>query len=385
MDFTLPEELRIMQDTIRRFVQQDLDPVSQQIEEDDAIPEHIVDKMRQLGLFGMSIPEEYGGLGLSALGECVVYEEISRANAAVRIRFSTNNGIGSLGILFDGTEAQKARYLPGIAGGTQTIAFALTEPDVGSDASGIKTRAVRDGDEFIINGSKMFISNGAIADLVTVLAVTDPAKGARGGISAFVVEKGCPGFSVGKVEKKMGLRGTTTSELIFEDCRVPVANVIGGESFIGKGFQTAMRVLDKGRLTLAAASVGTAQKALELAVAYAKERVQFGRPIGQFQLIQGMLAQMAAEIYAGRQMVYRTAWEKDQGRAIRMEAAMTKLFCTEMLGRVADSALQIHGGMGYMKEFPIERIYRDSRVVRIYEGTSEIQKIVIAKELLKDG
>ncbi len=384
MDFNLPEELQIMQNTIRRFVQQEIDPVSQQIEEEDRIPDHVVATMRTLGLFGMSIPEEYGGLGLSALGECVVYEEISRANASVRIRFSTNNGIGSLGLLFDGTEEQKRKYLPGIASGDKTIAFALTEPDVGSDASGIKTRAVRDGGDFVINGNKMFISNGSIADLVTVIAVTDPEKGTRGGISAFIVEKGTPGFSVGKIEKKMGLRGATTAELLFEDCRVPAENVIGGEEFIGRGFQTAMKVLDKGRLTLAAASVGTAQKALDLAVDYARTRVQFGKPIGQFQLIQGMLAQMASEVFAGRQMVYRTAWEKDQGRPIRMEAAMTKLFCTEMLGRVADSALQIHGGMGYMKEFPIERIYRDSRVVRIYEGTSEIQKLVIARELLKE-
>ncbi len=384
MDFNLPEELQIMQNTIRRFVQQEIDPVSQQIEEEDRIPDHVVATMRALGLFGMSIPEKYGGLGLSALGECVVYEEISRTNASVRIRFSTNNGIGSLGLLFDGTEEQKRKYLPGIASGDKTIAFALTEPDVGSDASGIKTRAVRDGGDFVINGNKMFISNGSIADLVTVIAVTDPEKGTRGGISAFIVEKGTPGFSVGKIEKKMGLRGAATAELLFEDCRVPAENVIGGEEFIGRGFQTAMKVLDKGRLTLAAASVGTAQKALDLAVDYARTRVQFGKPIGQFQLIQGMLAQMASEVFAGRQMVYRTAWEKDQGRPIRMEAAMTKLFCTEMLGRVADSALQIHGGMGYMKEFPIERIYRDSRVVRIYEGTSEIQKLVIARELLKE-
>lgn len=384
MDFHLPEELQIMQTTIRRFIRQDVDPISQQIEEEDQIPEAIVDKMRELGLFGMSIPEEYGGLGLSTLGECVVYEEISKANASLRTRFSTNNGIGSLGILYDGTEQQKQQYLGDIANGKKTIAFALTEPDVGSDASAIRTSADRQGDEFIINGRKMFITNGAIADLITVIALTDPEKRARGGITAFIVEKGTPGFSVGRHEKKMGLRGSTTTELMFDDCHVPASNIIGGEAMIGKGFKTAMRVLDKGRLTLAAASVGMAQKALELAVSYAKERVQFGRPIGHFQLIQGMLAQMASEVFAGRQMVYRTAWEKDQGNQIRMEAAMTKLFCTEMLGRVADLSLQVHGGMGYMKEFPIERIYRDGRVVRIYEGTSEIQKIVIARELLKD-
>ena len=384
MDFVLPEDLRLMQATIRKFVDKEIEPIATRIEEEDDVPEHLVEQLRKMGLFGMSIPEEYGGLGLSALGECVVYEEISRGNASIRTRFSTNNGIGSLGLLFDGTEEQKNRYLPGIASGEKTIAFALTEPDVGSDASAIKTTAVREGDEFVINGAKMFITNGAIADLVTVIALTDPEKRARGGITAFIVEKDRPGFSVGKLEKKMGLKGSTTSELIFEDCRVPVDNIIGGEEFIGRGFQTAMKVLDKGRLTLAAASVGMAQKALELAVGYAKQRVQFGRPIGKFQFIQGMLAQMAAEIFAGRQMVYRTAWEKDEGRSIRLEAAMTKLFCTEMLGRVADMSLQVHGGMGYMKDFAIERIYRDARVTRIYEGTSEIQKLVIAGELLRD-
>ena len=384
MDFDLPEDLRLMQAAIKKFVTQTIEPVWAQIEEEDQVPEHVVQGLREMGLFGMSIPEEYGGLGLSTLGECLVYEEISLANASVRTRFSTNNGIGSLGILYDGTPEQRERYLPGIASGEKTIAFALTEPDAGSDASAIRTSAVRDGDHFVLNGRKMFITNGAIADLVTVLAVSDPAKKARGGITAFVVEKPRPGLSVGKLEKKMGLRGSGTAELIFEDCRVPVEAVIGGEAMIGRGFQTAMRVLDKGRLTLAASAVGMARKALELAVDYAKQRVQFGRPIGQFQLIQGMLAQMATEVYAGQTMVYRAAWHKDQGRPARQEAAMAKLFCSEMLGRVCDSALQIHGGMGYMKEYAIERIYRDARVTRIYEGTSEIQKLVIARELLKD-
>ncbi|MDD5222484.1 MAG: acyl-CoA dehydrogenase family protein [bacterium] len=383
MDFTIPEEIRMMCETIKRFVEEDIDPIWQKIEEDDEVPEYIVQKMRELGIFGMCVPEAYGGLGLDTLGECLIYETIGRANTSIRTRFSTNNGIGSLGILYHGTEAQKKKYLPDIASGKKTIAFALTEPGAGSDASAIKTVAERKGDHFVINGSKMFITNGAIADLVTVMALTDPQKRARGGITAFIVEKGTRGFSVGKHEKKMGLRGSTTTELNFEDCEVPVENVIGGEARIGQGFKTAMRVLDKGRLTLAAASVGMAQKALELATQYSKDRVQFGQPICQFQLIQGMLAQMATEIFAGRQMVYRTAWEKDQGKDVTMEAAMSKLYCTEMLGRVVDTALQIHGGMGYMKEFAIERMYRDARVVRIYEGSSEIQKIVIARELLK--
>jgi len=384
MDFNIPEDLRIMQSTVRRFVEKEIEPVWYRIEEEDDIPEALIDKMREMGLFGMSIPEEYGGLGLGTLGECIVYEEISRGNASIRTRFSTNNGIGSLGILYDGTDDQKKKYLPDIAGGKKTVAFALTETDAGSDASAIKTAAVRKGNQFVINGRKMFITNGAIADLVTVMAVNDFEKGARGGIPAFIVEKGTPGFEVGKSEHKMGLRGGATNELIFTDCTVPVESVIGGESMIGFGFRTSMKVLDKGRLTLAASAVGMAQKALELSVRYAKERVQFGRPIGHFQLIQDMLSRMATNIYAGRQMVYRVAWEKDQGNGITMEAAMAKLFCTEMLGQVADMAIQVHGGMGYMKEFAVERIYRDARVTRIYEGTSEIQKLVIARELMRE-
>jgi acyl-CoA dehydrogenase len=383
MDFEIPQDLRIMQSTIRKFVEQDVEPLWQQIEEEEEVPEGIVEKMRQLGLFGMAIPEAYGGLGLSTLGECLVYEEMGRVNTAVRTRFSTNNGIGSLAIVFDGTERQKCIYLPEIASGRKIISFALTEPEAGSDAASIRTRAVRRGDRFILNGRKIFITNGSIADLVTVIALTDPERRARGGITAFLVERGTRGFSVGKEERKMGLRGSPTTELIFEDCEIPVENVIGGEAMIGRGFRSAMKVLDKGRLTLAASAVGSAQKALELARDHAKQRVQFGRPIGRFQLIQGMLAQMATEIYAARQMVYRAAWEKDQGRDVVMESAMAKLFCTEMLCRVADMALQIHGGMGYMKECEVERIYRDARVTRIYEGTSEIQRLIIARELLK--
>ncbi len=383
MDFAIPEDLRIIQHTVRRFVEKEIEPISHVIEEKDEIPEDLIEKIRNLGLFGMSIPEEYGGMGLSALGECLVYEEISRGNASVRARFSTNNGIGSLGILYDGTNSQKRKYLPDIAAGRKTVAFALTETEAGSDASAIKTSAARKGDHFVVDGRKMFITNGAVADLVTMMAVTDSAKGSRGGITAFLVEKGTPGFSVGRYENKMGLRGSATNELIFENCRIPVENVIGGEPFIGFGFATSMKVLDKGRLTLAASAVGMAQKALELSVKYAKERVQFGRVIGQFQLIQDMLARMSTQIYAGRQMCYRVAWEIDQGNRVTMEAAMAKLFCTEMLGRVADMAIQVHGGMGYIKEFAVERIYRDARVTRIYEGTSEIQKLVIARELLR--
>jgi acyl-CoA dehydrogenase len=384
MDFEMPENLRMMQDTIARFVKQDLEPISQKVEEEDQIPEDIVQQMRELGLFGLAIPEEYGGLGLGTLGECLVYEELTKTNAAFRSRIGTSNGIGSMGILFDGTEEQKQRYLPRIASGEWTSCFALSEPEAGSDAGNVKTTAERDGDYFVLNGLKHFITNGDIADIATVIALTDKDKRTRGGITAFVVEKGTPGFSVGAIDRKMGLRGSHTCELIFDNCRIPVTNVIGGEPLIGQGFKTAMSVLDKGRLTMGACALGAAQKLLEMCVAYAKERVQFGKPIAQFQSVGNMLADMATEIYAARQMLYHAAWLRDQGKKVIKEASMVKLFCTEMACRVAYNAVQIFGGSGYVQDFPIERFYRDVRLYTIYEGTSEIQRLVIARELTKD-
>ncbi len=384
MDYEIPENLRMIQETIRRFVNQDLDPISQKVEEEDHIPEEVVQKMRELGLFGLSIPEEYGGLGLGTLGECLVYEELTKTNACFRSRIGTSNGIGSMGILFDGTAEQKERYLSRIASGEWTACFALSEPEAGSDAGNVQTTAERKGDAFVLNGLKHFITNGDLADVATVIALTDRQKKTRGGITAFAVEKGTPGFSVGTIEKKMGLRGSHTCELIFDDCRVPVASVIGGEPMIGQGFKTAMRVLDKGRLTMGACALGGAQKLLDMSVAYSKERVQFGKPISTFQSVQNMLADMATEIYAARQMLYHAACLRDQGKQVVREASMVKLFCTEMACRVADRAVQIFGGMGYMKDFAVERFYRDLRLYRIYEGTSEIQRMVIARDLTKD-
>lgn len=384
MDFTIPENLRMMQETVRRFVERDLEPISRQVEDEDRIPEEAVRKMRDLGLFGLAIPEEYGGLGLGVLGECLVYQELSKTNACFRSRIGTNNGIGSQGIVIDGTEEQKQKYLPKLASGEWTACFALTEPEAGSDAAAIRTRAELQGDHWVLNGKKHFITNGDIADVATVFAVTDPQKRARGGITAFIVERTFPGYSVGTIERKMGLRGSHTAELVFEDCIVPRENVIGGEAMVGQGFKTAMKVLDKGRLTMGASAVGTAEKLLELSIDYAKQRVQFGKPIAEFQAIQFMLADMATQIYAARNMLYHAAWLRDQrGTAVVKEASMVKLFCTEMVNRVADMAVQIHGGMGYMKDYPIERFYRDVRLTRIYEGTSEIQRLVIARELLK--
>ncbi len=379
------EELQLMLDTVRRFVRQDLEPISQQVEDEDRIPEYIIDKMRELGLFGLAIPQEYGGLGLGAYGECRVYEELCRTNLSFRTRIGPNNGIGSQGIVLDGTEEQKDKYLPLLASGEWTGCFALTEPEAGSDAANIQTTAVLDGDHWVLNGRKHFITNGDIADMATVFALTDRAKRAKGGITAFIVEKTFPGFSVGTVERKMGFRGSHTAELVFDDCRVPKDNVIGGEPMVGQGFRTAMKTLDKGRLTIASTCLGAAQRLLELSLDYAKQRVQFGRPIAEFQAVQFMLADMATEIYAARQMLYHAARLRDErGTSVIKEASMAKVFCSEMAGRVADMAVQIHGGMGYMKDFPVERFFRDLRLTRIYEGTSEIQRLVIAREILRD-
>lgn len=384
MDFDIPENLRMMVDTVAKFVKQDLEPISQQVEDEDHIPEDVVQKMRELGLFGLSIPEEYGGLELGTLGECLCYEELSKTNACFRSRIGTNNGIGSQGILLDGTPQQKERYLPNLASGQWTACFALTEPEAGSDAANIQTTAELKGDHWVLNGRKHFITNGDIADVATVFAANDRQKKARGGITAFIVEKTFPGFYVGTIERKMGLRGSHTCELIFDDCRVPRENVIGGEANVGQGFKTAMKTLDKGRLTMGASALGSAQKLLDLSIAYAKQRVQFGQPIANFQAIQIKLADMATHIYAARQMLYHAAWLRDKrGSAVVKEASMVKLFCTEMANRAADMAVQIHGGMGYVRDFPVERFYRDLRLTTIYEGTSEIQRTVIAREILK--
>lgn len=385
MDFEIPENLRMMVDTVRRFVQKDLEPISKQVEEEDHIPESIIQAMRELGLFGISIPEEYGGLGIGTLGECMVYEELSKTNASFRTRIGTNNGIGSQGIVIDGTEEQKQFYLPKLASGEWTGCFALSEPEAGSDAANVQTTAELQGDYWILNGRKHFITNGSVADLATVFAANDKSKRGRGGITAFLVEKDFEGFSVGTIEKKMGLRGSHSCELLFDNCKVPRENVVGGEKMVGQGFKTAMKTLDKGRLTMGSVALGSAQKLLELCLDYTKQRVQFGKPIAEFQSIRNMLADMATQIYAGRQMLYHAAWLRDKrGTAVIKEASMVKLFCTNMANQAADMAVQIHGGMGYVKEFPVERFYRDLRLTRIYEGTDEIQRLVIAREILKD-
>ena len=381
MDFTIPEELQMLKDTVAHFVREELFPIEEKVDEEDHIPEPVVDKMRKMGLFGITIPQEYGGLGLSMVGTCLVYEEIAKASACFRTRIGTNNGIGSQGILVFGSEEQKRKFLPGIASGQKTACFALTEPNSGSDAAAMETTAVLQGDHWVLNGQKRWTTNVNAADYITVYAVTDKQKRARGGITAFVVEKGFTGVQVGPVDKKMGMRGSHTCDLILEDCRVPQENVIGK---VGDGFKVAMQVLDRGRLTMAACSVGAAQRLQDESISYAKTRRQFGQPIGSFQLIQAMLADSACEIYAGRSMMLQAAWRKDEGQNVTKDAAMAKLWCSEMVGRVADRAVQIHGGMGYMRGMAAERFYRDVRLIRIYEGTSEIQRLVVARELLKD-
>lgn len=375
------ETLNILLDSISRFVREVLVPNENLVAETDTIPPAIVAQMRELGLFGLSIPEAYGGLQLSMEEEVRVAFEIARTSPAFRSLIGTNNGIGSQGIVIDGTEAQKQHYLPKLAAGEIIGSFALTEAGSGSDAASLRTTAVRDGDFYILNGSKRYITNAPEASIFTVMARTDPTKRGASAISAFIVEKDTPGLSLGKIDRKMGQQGAHTCDVIFENCRVPAANIIGGKE--GVGFKTAMKVLDKGRLHIAAVCVGAAERMLADALAYAMERQQFGQPIAEFQLIQAMLADSKAEIYAARSMVLDAARRRDNQEDISTEASCCKLFASEMCGRVADRSVQIHGGAGYISEYAAERFYRDVRLFRIYEGTTQIQQIVIARNMIK--
>lgn len=379
MDFKVDAELEDMRKNIRHFIDHTVDPLGDQIEREDHIPEHIMKMSKEIGLFGLSIPEEYGGLGIGMVGKCVMYEEIGRTHNGYTTVIGCHTGIGSVGIVEMGTEAQKQKYLPRMAKGELTGAFALTEPSAGSNATALKTVAVKKGDKYIINGSKHYITNAPIADVFTVMAITDQAKGAKG-ITSFIVEKGTKGLIIGKTEEKMGLRGSHSSEVFFEDCEVPVENVLGVE---GQGYVNALKILANGRAGLAARNLGSCQKLLELSLKYAHERVQFGKPIVKQQIIQHYLAEMALDIESLRSMTYRVAWMVDEGMNVIKEAAMIKLLGSEIYNRIADKAVQIHGGLGYIKEYPIERYYRDARITKIYEGTSEIQKNIIAGQLMK--
>ena len=369
-------------DMVARFVAERLRPIEAQVAETDAMPDEIVAEMRNLGLFGLSIPEEYGGLGLSMEDECLVAVELGRTSPAFRSTFGTNVGIGSQGLVMFGTDEQKAKYLPGIASGEIITSFALTEPEAGSDSAAVQTRAVLDGDAYVLNGTKRYITNANKAHLFTVMTRTDPEKKGAGGVTAFLVPRDLPGLSTGKPEKKMGQQGAHITDVNFDNVRVPVENRLGAE---GEGFKVAMQVLDRGRLHISAVCVGVAERLIKDCVAYASERKQFGQPIAGFQLIQGMLADMKTEALAAKALTMETARKRDAGESVTMEAAAAKYFASEMVGRVADKAVQIFGGAGYTADHGIERLYRDVRIFRIYEGTSQIQQVVIARETLKRG
>lgn len=377
------ETLTLLLDTLSRFVRERLIPAEHAVAESDEIPHDIVAEMRELGLFGLCIPEQYGGLGLTMEEEVLAAFEIAKTSPCFRSLIGTNNGIGSQGLIVDGTEEQKSHYLPKLASGDLIASFALTEPGSGSDAASLRTTAVRDGDFYIINGTKRFITNAPEAGIFTVMARTDPLIKGAGGISAFIVEKDTPGLSLGKADKKMGQKGAHTCDVIFDNCRVPAASIIGGKE--GVGFKTAMKVLDKGRLHIAAICVGAAERMLDDSLRYAIERVQFGKPIAEFQLIQAMLADSKAEIYAARSMILDAARRRDNKENISTEASCSKMFASEMCCRVADRAVQIHGGAGYVSDYAIERFYRDVRLFRIYEGTTQIQQLVIARNMIQDA
>jgi len=379
------ESFDILLPTIQRFVRERLVPAENHLEEHDEVPADIVEDMKTLGLFGLTVPEAYGGIGLSVSQEVLVNYELGRTATAFRSVFGTNIGIGSQGILMDGTPEQQAEYLPKVASGELIMSFALTEPDAGTDAASLKTRAELDGDHYVLNGTKRYITNAPRAGAFTLMARTG-GPGA-GGVSAFIVPAHLPGIKLGKTDKKMGQRGTKTCDVVLENVRVPAANIIGGVP--GQGFKTAMKVLDRGRLNISAVACGMASRILDEATRYASERKQFGQPIGEFQLVQAMLADSQAELLAGWSMVQAVAQRYDAkpfgvtDPEVSMQASCTKLFTTEMVGRVADRGVQIHGGAGYINEYKVERFYRDVRLLRLYEGTTQIQQLIIGKQLMR--
>ena len=375
-----PETREQLLGTVRRFVRESCVPVESKVAEDDRVPDDVIAEMRSLGLFGLSIPEEYGGLGLSMEEEVLVAMELGHTSPAFRSVIGTNVGIGSQGVVMFGTDTQKREWLPKLASGEIVASFCLTEPGVGSDAASLKTTAVRDGDDYVVNGTKRFITNANRAGMFTLMARSDPAKKGASGISAFIVPAGTKGITIGKPEKKMGQQGAHICDVIFENARVPAHLRLGAE---GEGFKVAMQVLDRGRLHISGVCVGVAERLIEESVNYARERQQFGQRIGDFQLIQALLADSKTEAYAARCTVLDAAKKRDAGGNVTLEAACAKYFASEMVGRVADRAVQIFGGAGYVADYGIERFYRDVRIFRIYEGTSQVQQLVIARNLLK--
>jgi alkylation response protein AidB-like acyl-CoA dehydrogenase len=378
MEWTFTDEQNMLRDMVRKFVNKELKPIAAKIDEEHKIPPEIIKKCGELGFLGISFPPEYGGAGMGEMGYCIMQEEIGRGCASTATFIGAHQSIGASGIYMFGTEEQKQKYLVPLAEGKKIAAYGLTEPDAGSDAYASNTTAEDKGDHYLINGGKIFITNGSFADIITTFAKMKGGP-SDGKLSAFIVEKEYEGFSVGKTEEKMGIRGSETAELIFENMKVPKENLLGRE---GRGFLVGMKVLNTGRLGLGAAALGAAKECLALSAAYSKERVQFGKKISSNQAIQWMLAEMAMEIYNMESILYRTAWLYDQGKNITRESSIVKLYCSEALDRIVDKAMQIFGGYGFICEYPIERMYRDSRINRIFEGTSEIQKMIIARDIL---
>ncbi|MGE5551332.1 MAG: acyl-CoA dehydrogenase [Bacteroidota bacterium] len=379
MEYFLTEEQRMIKDLARRIADERVAPVAAELDEKEEFPWELMKVLAEADLCGVYIPEEYGGLGGGVFEQVLVVEELSRACSGVAVSYAAT-GLGTFPILMFGTEEQKKRYLPDIAAGKRLAAFGLTEANAGSDAGGIETTAVLDGDSYVLNGTKQWITNGGEAEVYTVIAMTDRSKGARGA-TAFIVEKGTPGFTFGKKEKKMGIRASATRELVFTDCRVPKANILGRE---GMGFIVAMKTLDRTRPGIGGQAIGIAQGALEVAVKYARERHQFGAAISSFQAVQHMLADMATQVEAARALVYATARMVDSGaKDFSKEAAMAKVFSSDVAMRVTTDAVQVLGGYGYMRDYPVEKMMRDAKITQIYEGTNQIQRNVIALELIK--
>jgi butyryl-CoA dehydrogenase len=381
MDYFLTEDQIMIKDLARQIAEEKVIPVREELDEKEEFPWEVMNVIAQSDLFGLSIPEEYGGLGKGSLELCIAVEELSKACLGVSTTYAAN-ALGTYPILLYGSEEQKKKYLPDIAAGKRLVAFALTEANAGSDAAGIQTTAKREGDEYVLNGTKQWITNGGEAEIYTVIAMTDKSKGARGA-SAFIVEKGTPGFHFGKKEKKMGIRASSTRELIFDNCMIPKENVIGKE---GLGFIVAMRTLDNSRTGVGAQGVGVAQGAFDEALKFARQRIQFGHPIISFQAVQHMLADMATEIEASRALVYSVTRYIDSGaKDITKESAMAKVYATDMAMRVTTNAVQVMGGSGYMREYPVEKMMRDAKILQIYEGTNQIQRNVIAQALIKEA
>jgi alkylation response protein AidB-like acyl-CoA dehydrogenase len=381
MDLTLSPEHQALRHLIREFAETEVAPVAAEFDREHRVPREIMRKLGEIGLLGVCFPQEYGGMGAGEIGYCILMEELGRVCTSTATNVGAHIGIGAMAIHLDGTPEQKEKYLTPLARGEKIAAFGLTEPNAGSDAANVHTRAVREGDSYILDGGKVFITNGGYADVITVMAATDPSLGAHGGITAFIVETDWRGFSVAREEDKMGIRGTSTAELVFEELRVPQENVLGK---VGEGFVPFMKSLDMGRLTLGAAGLGGAEAALDWAIRWAKTRKQFGVELAHKQSVQWVIANMATEIEALRSLVYRVGWMVDTGQPFTQYAAMCKLYGSEVASRAIDMALQIHGGLGLSRDFPIERFFRDARIAEIFEGTNEIQRIVVASDIFRE-